>query len=246
MSKRFTDTQLWEEDWFIDLSTSHQILWLYMKDTCDHAGIWRPNLSKFRILFKQKVDLKEAIEKINRDKERVVFLTNGRLFLTGFIPFQYGGTLNLNSRMHLSVYQSLCTNGVKLTLIRPQIEVIDRVKDKDKEIVVKSFKDRGMGEGFDVFWKAYPRKVGKGAAEKSWLRLKPTEELRTVILKAIEIHKSSNGWTKDNGDYIPHPSTWLNQRRWEDEVEGIKDLVEKRKEIDRRGDKIIEEYLGKR
>ena len=73
--------------------------------------------------------------------------------------------------------------------------------------------------GFDEFWKAYPRRVAKGAAMKSWNRIAPNDILLDEILKAIEIQKRSSQWQKDGGQFIPHPSTWLNQMRWEDEVD---------------------------
>lgn len=72
--------------------------------------------------------------------------------------------------------------------------------------------------GFAKFWASYPRKVGKGAAEKSWLRIHPTQELIQTIILAIESQQKSEQWTKNNGEFIPHPATWLNQRRWEDEI----------------------------
>ena len=68
--------------------------------------------------------------------------------------------------------------------------------------------------GFTEFWQAYPRKVGKGAAEKAWVKLKPN--LQTV-LSALAWQSRQDGWTKDQGAFIPHPATYLNQRRWEDE-----------------------------
>ena len=74
-----------------------------------------------------------------------------------------------------------------------------------------------MTERFDRFWQAYPRKIGKQAALKTWSKLKPSAELTEVILAAVEYQKTWNAWTKDGGQYIPNPSTWLNQGRWEDE-----------------------------
>ena len=70
---------------------------------------------------------------------------------------------------------------------------------------------------FDAFWKAYPRKVAKQAALKAWNKAtkKPTIE---VILSALEIQKKSEQWTKDDGQFIPHPATWINAGRWDDEV----------------------------
>lgn len=74
-------------------------------------------------------------------------------------------------------------------------------------------------DGFDEFWSRYPRKVSKSEAMKAWAKLKPDEDLRDRIASAIAKQKESTGWTKDEGRFIPHASTWLNQRRWEDEVE---------------------------
>jgi DNA-binding MarR family transcriptional regulator len=76
----------------------------------------------------------------------------------------------------------------------------------------------GNGEYFQRFYAAYPRKVAKAEAEKSWAKLKPSQELVGQIMAAVEIQKQSKQWLKDNGEFIPHPSTWLNKRRWEDEL----------------------------
>lgn len=72
------------------------------------------------------------------------------------------------------------------------------------------------GEDFDVFWEAYPKKVGKKAARKAFDKLRgvPVE----TLLRALEEQKKSSQWTEDKGKYIPEPSKWLNQERWEDEV----------------------------
>ena len=72
---------------------------------------------------------------------------------------------------------------------------------------------------FNTFWKIYPKKQGKQPAQKSWKKLNPSSELLTTILVAVEQHKKTVNWQKDNGQFIPLPATWLNQRRWEDEIE---------------------------
>jgi hypothetical protein len=74
------------------------------------------------------------------------------------------------------------------------------------------------GELFARFWKLYPRKVGKDKAEKAWAKLKLTEALFDTIIKALAKHSLTPGWTKDNGQFIPHASTWLNGKRWDDEI----------------------------
>jgi hypothetical protein len=71
---------------------------------------------------------------------------------------------------------------------------------------------------FEEFWQAYPRKVGKGAAEKSYAKIKPDPALQNRIMTAVAVAKNSFNWRKDNGQFIPNPATWLNQRRWEDDL----------------------------
>jgi uncharacterized protein YdaU (DUF1376 family) len=71
---------------------------------------------------------------------------------------------------------------------------------------------------FDLFWKAYPKKIGKGAAQKSWKKIKPSKKLSATIIEAVKMQSKSPQWTKDGGQFIPHPATWLNQERWNDEV----------------------------
>ena len=75
-----------------------------------------------------------------------------------------------------------------------------------------------LGAGFEEFWAAYPRKVGKQAAWKAWSKLKPSAELTKAILAAVEYQCNCPQWQKDGGQYIPNPATWLNQGRWEDKL----------------------------
>ena len=72
---------------------------------------------------------------------------------------------------------------------------------------------------FEEFWKEYPRKVGKGAAKRAFEKVIKTVTLETLVT-ALRRQKCGSQWTRDNGQYIPHPATWLNQQRWEDEVDG--------------------------
>lgn len=78
---------------------------------------------------------------------------------------------------------------------------------------------------FDEFWTAYPRKVSKPAARKAFDKVKPDDELLKTMLTAIAKQKLSDQWTKDNGNYIPYPATWLNNQRWLDELPVSKQKV---------------------
>ena len=70
---------------------------------------------------------------------------------------------------------------------------------------------------FDRFWNAYPKKTGKGDAEKIYHSLRVTPETEELILKAIGWQKRTDSWAKEGGKFIPSPTKWLNARRWEDE-----------------------------
>lgn len=72
-------------------------------------------------------------------------------------------------------------------------------------------------EAFDTFWKAYPRKVGKGAARRAWKKIKKPDVILALILEALAWQKKSADWTKDGGEFVPYPSKYLNDMRWCDE-----------------------------
>jgi hypothetical protein len=80
-----------------------------------------------------------------------------------------------------------------------------------------------MDEQFDVFWKSYPRRVGKLKAKKAFNKIKPDRALFKKMLESIEKSKGNEQW--DSKKYIPHAATWLNGERWEDEIEVDKDGV---------------------
>lgn len=74
---------------------------------------------------------------------------------------------------------------------------------------------QGETNGFDVFWSVYPRKEAKQKAREAWERIKLPPTL-PVLLQAVAEQKTWPQWMKDGGTFIPHPTTWLNGRRWED------------------------------
>ena len=71
--------------------------------------------------------------------------------------------------------------------------------------------------GFEEFWSAYPRKVGKDAAAKAFAKRRVGSELLATMLRALASQRQSEQWQRDRGQYVPHPATWLNEGRWQDE-----------------------------
>ena len=75
-------------------------------------------------------------------------------------------------------------------------------------------------EAFDRFWSAYPqrKRVNKGDAKKAWTTGKCHKHI-DAILASLEKHKVWVDWTKENGQFIPYPATWLRAMGWESETE---------------------------
>jgi hypothetical protein len=78
----------------------------------------------------------------------------------------------------------------------------------------KPIRDKSLDNGFEEFWQAYPKKVGKDAAAKSWVKVKARID---DVLPALAWQKESDQWRRNDGQFIPNPATYLNQGRWHDE-----------------------------
>ena len=99
-----------------------------------------------------------------------------------------------------------------------QTETNSLTKTKTKTETNTKNQNKDIQNNFDQFWLAYPKHQSKPQALKAFTKLNPDEELMQQILSAIEVQKQSDQWTKDGGQFIPLPATWLNNKRWEDDV----------------------------
>mgnify|MGYP001614272871 CR=1 FL=1 len=85
--------------------------------------------------------------------------------------------------------------------------------------------EQDLEVAFSRFWTAFPRRQGKQGAYRSYQKLKPDQELQERILKALHEQKAWDQW--QDSKFIPLPSTWLNNRRWEDEQPSSKAMFGK-------------------
>lgn len=99
-----------------------------------------------------------------------------------------------------------------------QLEPNESHKVKESKVKENKVKENKTDISFARFWSVYPRHVAKPNARKAFDKINPDDGLLETMIQAIEQQKRSDQWTRDNGQYIPHPATWLNQRRWEDET----------------------------
>ena len=97
------------------------------------------------------------------------------------------------------------------TLLPCQPELEPELEERDKESL--SARD----EDFARFWSAYPKKVAKPVALKAFLKAKKAGANIRAVMDGLERAKRSSQWVKDDGKFIPHPASWLNAARWEDQ-----------------------------
>lgn len=114
-----------------------------------------------------------------------------------------------------NLQMDLAKNGNGNSGNRKPIPDINTDKKPDNSITRKRA-DKVISPGFDEFYEAYPRHVSKEPARKAWMKLKPDDDLREAILSDVR-RRVTGEWKDKDVQYIPHPSTYLNQRRWEDE-----------------------------
>lgn len=114
---------------------------------------------------------------------------------------------------------------------------------KDKQLADATAK------AFDMWWAEYPRKVAKAAARQSFSTLfrntakSERNALFSAMVKAVKRASSSDQWTKEGGKYIPLPTTWIHQRRWEDE--GVVFVKQADERSDSEADMLARKLMGR-
>jgi hypothetical protein len=125
-------------------------------------------------------------------------------------------TYNKYSIISITNWHLYQENEHQVSIRRASSEHIQECIKNEKEI---------YGQNFLSFWKPYPNKVAKKKAYEAWQKLEKKEDMEALLptlLDAIEKQKQAKEIKKANGEFVsewPHGATWLNGRRWEDEVE---------------------------
>jgi hypothetical protein len=125
------------------------------------------------------------------------------------------------SKHILNRYIRILGEGIQENLTTPtrklEHPIQENLRDNNTVNTTKNITVNSIGD-FDSFWTFYPRKAGKEAARKAWAKLRPDEHIMQLILDNVRERVEKGEWRKDNQSYILHASTYLNQKRWEDEV----------------------------
>lgn len=108
-----------------------------------------------------------------------------------------------------------------LTKAKPNVNVNDNVNVNVNENIPPKSPKGDLQERFNAFWEVYPRKVAKQAAIKAWEKIKPDAELTKKIVESVKSQCHNEQWHRDNGQYIPYPTTWLNRGEWDNETVSV-------------------------
>jgi len=157
MAKRFIDTELFNDSWFMNLTPHSKLFFIYLITNCDNAGIIDLNirLAQFQTGIEQLYNSFETVKKEFGEK-RFVHLQENYYFLPNFIRFQYPNGLVSGVKAQQSVILKLQNFNINLnsletlnkqlggSYLTPQDKDMDKDKDKDKDI-------KGCGENFEIF-----------------------------------------------------------------------------------------------
>lgn len=147
MSKRFIDTGLFDDDWFMDLSKDAKLLWIYFITKCNHAGMIKLNPK----LCKVQTDIKELETVIKQLSNRLVTVSEHLYFIPKFIDFQYPGFPNSKVRSQISAIAILKKHGLideeNLTLIKGLDNSYEHEHDNEHEHVIKE-----LYKGIEIFF----------------------------------------------------------------------------------------------
>lgn len=138
MTRRMTDTNIWQKDWYLDLSLKKKLLVKFLYDNCDCAGVYEISYRTLKNCFNEEITQKD-FEGI----KQITFISENKIFIEDFIQFQYGININdLNpnkNNVHKGIYKSLEKNNL-LTLAQglgnPCPRVLDKDKDKNKDNII--------------------------------------------------------------------------------------------------------------
>lgn len=231
----------WE--WFDDKNTVYVLLWLTLRAAWSDTRYRGEELKRGQVITtypeiaeKCGLSIQQARTIIERLKStgKATVRKTAKFSIITLLEYDNGNKINSQSSSQITVKQQ-SNNSPSLYNTNDQtIKPPNAALAREGGFFENADSSVKTNEGFERFWAAYPKKTAKQQAFKAWQRLKPDEGLLSVILTSLERHKKSVQWTKDGGRFIPYPATWLNGRRWEDELQEVNKNGKSCTDIERR------------
>jgi len=197
MPKRFTATEKWEDRWFRRLPLKYKLLWIYILDKCNVAGIWEYDLELAEIFIEAKFNEKDFIELFRGKYTKV---SHSKLFIPKFLEFQYAckyNELNDSKPVHKRIIMELkkfspdtlsIDYKQSIDTLQEEEEDKDKVKVKEKDVVKEEEKI------------SYAEFVTMTLTEYSKLTEEHGEEMTKGLITILDNAKGAKGY-KYKSDY---------------------------------------------
>lgn len=216
--KRFLDTGFLDQKWIRKLPPEKKIFLIYLMLKCDNGGIIDLDFEDAEFWIGKKITDLEFLP----DGYLIPLNGSGKYFMPKFIDWQYKDLTSqkfivAQARQILEKY-GLINSDFTLNLDKSYVKVIQTVPESQEQGIgigkgIGTGKDKEAKIDFEVFWNLYNKKVGsKDDCKKKWDKL--TLSIQQQILDYLPKYLP----TIRDKQYQPYPETWLNQKRWENEI----------------------------
>lgn len=214
--KRFTETNKWRDPWFRKLTSPAKQLWEYLRDNCDAIGLIDVDFTLVSADCGQKITQSHMAEL----GDRVQQVSESKFFLTKFITFQYG-ELKASCPPHRTIIKLVESHGLVKSAFNysyPNARVVTTLQDKTRQ----DRNGKGQEEGLlgekaitpEQIYDCYPRKVGRPEALKAILKAMGKIDA-TKLMEKTKLYAASR--VGEDPNFTPHPATWFNQERYNDD-----------------------------
>ncbi len=209
MRKRMIDPEFWLDEGLAKMTPHARLLYIGLWSLCDDNYATFPNRPlwvKAQVFPYDDVEIESLLAELEAGGKIIPFEheTNKYYFVKNFFKYQ---RVDRPSSPKYPEYPNIVKEDSAST--RSEVK-LSKAKVSKAKVTAQT--------EFEQFWLEYPRKIAKQNALKSWNKIAPTPELAQKIIFSVSVQKTTPQWKKDGGQFIPHPATWLNQGRWEDEV----------------------------
>jgi hypothetical protein len=222
MAKRFIDTEIWMKEELLDSTLEQKLLFFYIITQCNNIGVFSISLRmvSFQVGFNVDEDMLLS-SPMNIEK-----LDNGKFWPPKFCQHQYG-ELRESCKPHKRYMDDLKKEGLFDRVCIGYTKGIETLEEKEKEeeqdkdndkVKIKKKKSDDYPNDFKEFWDNSMKTGSKHPASVAFKKAKgitTVEKLNEAIVNQIK-HKHFTA--SDGKEFIPYITTWLNQRRWEDDV----------------------------
>ena len=193
MAKRFTDSEKWQDNWFTELTNDQKVIWIYLLDHCDNAGVWKMNMKNLNYFCSTNISVEYFIFTFQK---RLTRINEEQFIINKFCLFQYGPDFLTNkSKPVLSALDKLTqlkivekvNNIYTLSIPLPNHYQGTKDKEEDKEEYkeIEQGKEQGKDKEQDRDKEQELVYLKDKIRYKGWNSLPPAEAARYYQLQDL-------------------------------------------------------------